>query len=295
MNDSRINPQKVTKPIQLLAAWLVGLVAVDSLFLTAARFVSSPAWIAPTLAIAAIINVPLFLLCIFFLQTKFRPEMQEDTFYSSYLEKQLTATKPQNVLPELAALRTEVFNSSSNTLEIIQRLGDQVTTLARTLDTNERKAGGATDISVAEVATNTLRDTLNSAKRVAHWSRYHISVNKDLDSYLKIGLALEKHDIPINDTFGTGEELRHFLLSIGKDIDVADVQFLMKLLLPFGLDSIEYDASDIYRARLYIGSYAYQVRHAALLGNSLTQTLLTPDLTTDEFVQFIVANSKKLT
>jgi hypothetical protein len=36
--------------------------------------------------IAAIVNVPIFLIAIFVLQTKFRPELQEDAFYSKYLD-----------------------------------------------------------------------------------------------------------------------------------------------------------------------------------------------------------------
>src|SRR5690606_2377188 len=34
---------------------------------------------------AAIVNVPLFLIALFVLQTKFRPELQEDSYYSTYL------------------------------------------------------------------------------------------------------------------------------------------------------------------------------------------------------------------
>lgn len=76
--SQKIPIEKVTKPIQLLAAWLTGLVLVDGMFLTAAKTISEPAWITGVLSVAAIINVPVFLAAIFLLQTKFRPEMQED-------------------------------------------------------------------------------------------------------------------------------------------------------------------------------------------------------------------------
>jgi hypothetical protein len=33
--ENRIDPERVTKPIQLLAAWLVGLIVVDGSFLVA--------------------------------------------------------------------------------------------------------------------------------------------------------------------------------------------------------------------------------------------------------------------
>ncbi|MPM14234.1 hypothetical protein SDC9_60595 [bioreactor metagenome] len=42
-------------------------------------------WEFKTLTIAAIVNVPLFLIAVFILQTRFRPELQEDRYYSTYL------------------------------------------------------------------------------------------------------------------------------------------------------------------------------------------------------------------
>lgn len=88
MDTQNIVPEKITKPIQLLAAWLLGLILVNGSFLTAASQLLTPNWLPPFLVIAAVINVPIFLLSIFLLQTKYRPEMQEDTYYSKYLEQQ---------------------------------------------------------------------------------------------------------------------------------------------------------------------------------------------------------------
>jgi hypothetical protein len=86
-DENRIVPTQVTKPIQLLAAWLVGLIAIDTAFLTGAAALKLPTWASGLLVIAAIVNVPLFLFCLFLLQTKFRPEMQEDSFYSKHLDR----------------------------------------------------------------------------------------------------------------------------------------------------------------------------------------------------------------
>ena len=92
MTEQRINPEKVTKPIQLLAAWLVGLILVNGSFLVAAQQISKPEWASATLVVASVINVPVFIFALFLLQTKFRPQMQEDSYYSQYLqrEKQFT-------------------------------------------------------------------------------------------------------------------------------------------------------------------------------------------------------------
>ena len=102
MSESQIIPHRITKPIQLLAAWLTGLAIIDASFLTAAANIQTPTWVPAALVIASIVNVPLFLLSLFLLQTKFRPEMQEDSYYSKYLQK-----KEPGVQATMAAQSTE--------------------------------------------------------------------------------------------------------------------------------------------------------------------------------------------
>lgn len=87
MTEQAIKPEKITKPIQLLGAWLAGLFSVDSCFLFAASNMDSGSFESISLVIASILNVPLFLLAVFLLQTKFRPELQEDSYYSTYLSQ----------------------------------------------------------------------------------------------------------------------------------------------------------------------------------------------------------------
>jgi len=99
--EQKIHPEKITKPFQLLPAWLVGLILVNGSLLATAIMLKDPAWVAPMLVIAAIVNVPIFLVAIFLLQTKFRPQMQEDTFYSKYLENQNTKSPQSNATEEI--------------------------------------------------------------------------------------------------------------------------------------------------------------------------------------------------
>jgi hypothetical protein len=119
MTDQHINPEKVTKPIQLLAAWLVGLILVNASFLLAAQQVSKPEWASGLLIIAAVANIPIFIGALFLLQTKFRPQMQEDSYYSQYLqrEKQFTS-EPRPSAAEVA--EKEVVEASE---KIVQSLG----------------------------------------------------------------------------------------------------------------------------------------------------------------------------
>lgn len=85
MQEKYIRPEKITKPIQLLGAWLVGLFSIDSCFLLTAMNMDESSWAAGALIVAAIVNVPIFLIAVFLLQTKFRPELQEDHYFAQYL------------------------------------------------------------------------------------------------------------------------------------------------------------------------------------------------------------------
>jgi hypothetical protein len=87
MTDAPVKPERITKPIQLLGAWLAGLLSIDTCFLVAAAQMPAESWEMRALVLASIVNVPLFLAAVFLLQTRFRPEMQEDSYYSSYLSR----------------------------------------------------------------------------------------------------------------------------------------------------------------------------------------------------------------
>ncbi|MBW4936657.1 hypothetical protein [Marinobacter sp. F4206] len=87
MEKNVVKPEKITKPIQLLGAWLVGLVSLNSCFLFAAANFGTGTWESEALVIASISNVPVFLIAVFLLQTKFRPELQEDAYYANYLSQ----------------------------------------------------------------------------------------------------------------------------------------------------------------------------------------------------------------
>ena len=89
--ESSIQPDRITKPIQLLGAWLAGLLAIDSCILFAASQQPTDSWESQALTVAAIANVPLFLLAVFLLQTRFRPELQEDLYCSSYISQKTNA------------------------------------------------------------------------------------------------------------------------------------------------------------------------------------------------------------
>ncbi len=103
MSEPQIQPHRITKPIQLLAVWMAGLVLLVGSLLTGARFLMKPDWLPTFLAISAVALVPLFMGLLFLLQTKFRPQLQEDVYYSAYLDSQMRVFKdfePENLLSD---------------------------------------------------------------------------------------------------------------------------------------------------------------------------------------------------
>jgi prokaryotic YEATS domain len=117
LEGTRIEPHRITKPIQLMAVWFVALLLIDSAFLAAAFQISTPSWVTPTLVIAAITFVPLFLTGVFLMQTVFRNELQEDPYYSEFLKRKEETFKnfsPENIYQ---SLNTDNLNCSSGELE----------------------------------------------------------------------------------------------------------------------------------------------------------------------------------
>ena len=113
MAQQGIDPEKVTKPIQLVAAWFATLVLLVSAFLAAGNTARHPAWLPILYGAAAVTAVPFFAWLVFRLQTRYRPQLQEDIFYSKYLveSEKLRGFKPAN-RPEgqSAAERTDPEN-----------------------------------------------------------------------------------------------------------------------------------------------------------------------------------------
>lgn len=192
----QIEPHKITKPIQLLAAWLSGLVLIDGLFLYSASNIPKPDWVTASLVVAGIINVPLFLFSIFLLQTKFRPEMQEDSFYLKYLE-----SKTGNTERKVTAESFELMRQDVSKLEIV----------------------------VAEKALHNVSQTdLNKLK----WSSVTVMLNENINIFTQIVTALSGEGIPVHETFGSGAGIPRVLsVAVGNGFDVDQIRVLVYAIL----------------------------------------------------------------
>lgn len=163
MSRETIQPYRVTRPFQLLAAWLVALIVLDGGFLTAARAIERPDWITPFLVIAAVTNVPVFLISLFVLLTRFRAELQEDQFYSVHLERN---NKVRELVRELdAALAGAGIDFSIST--VARQLTDQPSQVGEQL--------------------SRLRMKLESELEALQTARSHMSSPEAVEARLELG------------------------------------------------------------------------------------------------------------
>lgn len=254
MARQRIDPQKITKPIQLLAAWLVGLVLTNGTFLAAAIQIAPQSWERQALIVSAIVNVPLFLLALFILQTRFRPELQEDTFYAEYLSKK-TGT----------VLRMDKDAAQDIRIKAITRALSRLT---------QATAGSSVDASKGEHVT-----TFESLD----WSRWGVALNGFHPRWEEVREALRTAKIPLKRIFVPGKPPREWIIALNDHLPLAHKVHLLRAVLPLGFDGIHFwdaveepgDEEDVYIGSYAIKSYA---KITAELPNLLTEGVEEADL-----------------
>ena len=189
MSNHSISPERVTKPIQLLAAWLVGLFVTNGSFLLAAQHIDRPAWGSAMLLIAAVVNVPLFIGALFLLQTRFRPQMQEDSYYSRYLDEERRRSTTT------AALSSKDFDKeiSEATAKIINSIGaaaqgkeQPISSILRDAqaDLLMHKHGSTRAIAELYASPETWADVVD------RWGDYR-GFKKEVDALVSDGLAVK--------------------------------------------------------------------------------------------------------
>lgn len=234
MPDHQIQPHKVTKPIQLVAAWLTGLVLIDAMFLGAAVSLSSETWPHGFLVVAAVINVPIFLSAIFLLQTKFRAELQEDSFYSEYLSKR-----------------------TSQVIRIDKNLEQDAKIAALELQIHQLKQAAETTtlLKPSDTPSNAI------ATAVEDWGEWLVAVNGLHPQFNDIVNALETAGIPVETVFGKGapdSTPSRWVISINLHIPSKLQVALLRTLMQFNFEGFHRweprrDAEEY--EDVYIGSY----------------------------------------
>lgn len=232
MTRQKIEAHRVTKPIQLLAAWLIGLVLVDGIFLGAAMSLGD-AWERSLLVIAAVLNVPGFLLAIFLLQTKFRPELQEDAFYYEYISKKTSST--------LEISKVDLLEKTISELQIeIERRSDTDNNAERLL-----------------------------AAPGAGWNIWKVALNAQLPFFDGLKAELNQAGIPVFAIFGKNASapLKDYNVSISHEIDTNHVLMLLKIIAKFPVTSFDFwypirEAEE--NEDVYIGSFGSEENAVAM-------------------------------
>ncbi len=294
-STSEIKPHMVTKPIQLLAAWLVGLCVVEASFLTAAA--SMDGGLRTALGVAAIVYVPLFILAIFVLQTRYRPEMLEDPFYADILRRQNPQTGNLFVAElesEVSTLRGQVTEFQSKTIGLLSEFRSQLADVTRTAgQLAKREIQPEEQVRVfAELQTRVegSKREIEDARQLLRWSGIRVPINRDLPSYEQIRERLVKEEIPISETFS--REPEQFLVTFGAHVPPSNVRMVLTLLRKFGVTSVMY-WGESFSHDLYIGSHAYESYATAELDQDLWQSASDPDISDEAFVEAIVARQRR--
>ncbi|CAD6875881.1 hypothetical protein [Methylomonas fluvii] len=90
MSGTKLTPEKITSPFQLMAAWFAMLVLLVSILLTAANNITKPEWAAGYLVIFTSVLVVLVLGCVTLMLTISRPHLQDGKEYAQWLKDKNT-------------------------------------------------------------------------------------------------------------------------------------------------------------------------------------------------------------
>lgn len=85
MSGTKLTPEKITSPFQLMAAWFSMLVLLVGVLLAAAINIEKPEWAAGYLVICSTILIVVVLGCVTLMLTKFRPHLQDGKEYAQWL------------------------------------------------------------------------------------------------------------------------------------------------------------------------------------------------------------------
>ncbi len=234
MTDKQIQPHRVTKPIQLLAAWLVGLIVTNTIFLAAATNLEIDSWERGALVVSSIVNVPLFLLALFVLQTRFRAELQEDTFYSEYLSKKTAAV-----------VRIDKNASQDARIDILERQ------LSRLTESRTGSAPLGPDVNHSQI----------------DWAEWPVALNILHPQFQAIRETLRAANIPLADIFGNKPNSvppEKWIIALSHHLPFTHKARLLEVLLPYGFDGIQFwepqreveENEDVYIGSYGVGTYA---------------------------------------
>ena len=269
MNNNQVKPEKVTKPIQILGAWLAGLILVNGSFLGVAASISKPDWIVGALVIASIVNVPLFLGYILLLQAKFRPEIKENPYYAKYLESntgKIFYEKKESMSSTEVRELVDSFNKQN--ISMISGLEDGLKIVTEHLKSISREKRGHPQYQDRIVA---LEKTIKNSSKLLENARRSmrrrsdvagIYVNDLLFNYQRIVSELAKHGLSVASTFGSSSDVPEapvkLIFGFGYNISMNDLRIASRIAVAQGFGYIHFARFQFNEEKIYFGSYIYR-------------------------------------
>ena len=265
MENPKIQPDKITKPIQLLAVWFAGLVILVGLLLTGAKTITEPLWLVPVLTISAILIMPIFLYFVFLLQTKYRPQMQEDTFYSKFLD---SSTNETITLSEENKTNSLVIDLQNQLIQLTESNKVYLKNIEDLIKNNSQDSKKVSEIeSYINKSNLNLEKVEESIKKV----QVRITLNRLLPKFAEYRLCLLKNGFENIEEFtgGSGLPLEKNLISVGTNVEPKIIYDLLNLLFPLGLEYIgliEEGLEKNYRRNdVVVGSHAFNSKKRKMI------------------------------
>jgi hypothetical protein len=244
MQENNIKPEAITKPIQLLAVWLLGLVILVSGLLTAAKVLEHPSWLPVFLSISAVAIIPLFLFLIFLLQTKYRPEMQEDIYYAKYLNEDTNRFERLKKHKEKNVAMDEIIEISNKTKDQLEKMSDMLAMLANHNNHNKLKP-----------LIIDSEEQLNNLQKKLRLNNIELSINKKIPIYNDIVEIIKNVGFTKFDEFGANYIPNDFVISFGKSIPA---NIIREIVTPLSKITDGYvKISTTSENAIVIGSYRY--------------------------------------
>lgn len=113
MAGTKLVPEKITSPFQLMAAWFSMLILLVSVLLTGAVNITRPDWAAGYLVIFSSVVVVAVLSCVTLMLTVFRPHLQEGKEYAQWL-KDTNTYSPGLIVKERTTVRRSRRTSTAS-------------------------------------------------------------------------------------------------------------------------------------------------------------------------------------
>lgn len=195
MAGTKLTPEKITSPFQLMAAWFAMLILIVSVLLTAAANISKPDWAAGYLVVFASVMIVLVLGCVTLMLTVFRPHLQDGKEYAQWLKDKNTYTSGivlrEQVAPKIR-LRTPQIGSPKTTNDEYKNFQISITNVAGATDLIQalNKSHFSAEIYKESFSKNGELNNLKQHESI--WVGYRVPAREAIES-IKIAVAQWPH------------------------------------------------------------------------------------------------------